>query len=192
MVESRFSSGQHWRPPDLGLVEMKNSTNNICVLITLAGTFLFGASVWAEEVDVDAAIKAGFEAFNRGDVVAAMMHYENAANAGSADGQARLAWVLDQSEQNDDAVRWYRASAEQGHAAGYFGLGEMYAKGEGIEQDGAKAVENFTLAAENGHAQAMSVLVTGYKNGELGLEVDLAKADYWGRMLRQQQAVKEE
>ncbi|MDH3860885.1 MAG: hypothetical protein OEU53_04210, partial [Gammaproteobacteria bacterium] len=75
---------------------MKNSTNNICVLITLAGTFLFGASVWAEEVDVDAAIKAGFEAFNRGDVVAAMMHYENAAIAGSADGQARLAWVLDQ------------------------------------------------------------------------------------------------
>src|SRR5210317_1074162 len=184
MVESRFSSGQHWRPPDLGLVEMKNSTNNICVLITLAGTFLFGASVWAEEVDVDAAIKAGFEAFNRGDVVAAMMHYENAANAGSADGQARLAWVLDQSEQNDDAVRWYRASAEQGHAAGYFGLGEMYAKGEGVEQDEAKAVENFTRAAENGHAQAMSVLISAYEQGGVGLETDPTRAAHWRNALQ--------
>jgi TPR repeat protein len=164
---------------------MKNSTNNICVLITLAGTFLFGASVWAEEVDVDAAIKAGFEAFNRGDVVAAMMHYENAANAGSADGQARLAWVLDQSEQNDDAVRWYRASAEQGHAAGYFGLGEMYAKGEGVAVDNAKAVENFTLAAENGHAQAMRVLVSAYENGGLGLATDPAKAVHWRNALQE-------
>ena len=58
MIKSRFSAGQHGRPADFELVEMKNSTNNICVLITLAATFLVGTSVLAEEVDVDAAIKA--------------------------------------------------------------------------------------------------------------------------------------
>ena len=163
---------------------MKNSTNNIRVLLTIAGTLLYSASVWAEQSDVDAAIEAGFKAFNRGDVVAAMMHYENAANAGSADAQARLAWILDQSEQNEEAVRWYRTSAEQGHAAGYFGLGEMYAKGEGVEQDEAKAVENFTRAAENGHAQAMSVLISAYEQGGLGLETDPTKAAHWHNALQ--------
>jgi hypothetical protein len=183
MIKSRFSAGQHGRPADFELVEMKNSTNNICVLITFAATFFVGTSVLAEKVDVDAAIKAGFEAYNRGDVVAAMMHYENAANAGSADGQARLAWVLDQSEQNEDAVRWYRAAAEQGYANGYFGLGEMYAKGEGVEQDDTKAVENFRLAAENGHAQAHRVLINAYTRGLFGLKVDAAMAAEWQALL---------
>lgn len=135
--------------------------------------------MWAEQSDVDAAIDAGFEAYNRGDVVAAMGHYETAANAGSAEGQARLAWVLDQSEQNEDAVRWYRASAEQGHAEGYFGLGGMYAKGEGVEQDDAVAIENFRLAARNGHAQAHRVLINAYTRGVFGLPVDAAKAEEW-------------
>jgi TPR repeat protein len=166
---------------------MKNSTSILCAVLAIAS-----GRVSAQDVDVDSEIASGFEAYNRGDVVAAMMHYENAANAGSADGQARLAWVLDQSEQNEDAVRWYRAAAEQGYPDGYYGLGEMYAKGEGVEQDGEKAVENFTLAAENGHAQAMRVLISAYEKGELGLEADSVRADYWARMLRQQQAAKEE
>jgi TPR repeat protein len=61
-------------------------------------------------------------AFQRGDIVAAMGHYTMAADAGSAEGQARLAWILDQSEQNEEAVKWYRASADQGHSGGQYAV----------------------------------------------------------------------
>ena len=157
---------------------MRHSTITLCAVLALAV-----AQLSAEDVDVDSEIAAGFEAYNRGDVVAAMMHYETAANAGSADAQARLGWVLDQAEQNEDAVKWYRASAEQGHGAGYFGLGEMYAKGEGVDKDEAAAAENFMLAARKGHAQATRVLVNAYENGLFGLAADAEKAAYWQRQL---------
>lgn len=157
---------------------MKYSTISLWAVLALAV-----AQVSAEDVDVDSEIEAGFVAYNRGDVVAAMTHYETAANAGSADAMARLGWVLDQSELNEDAVKWYRASAEQGHGAGYFGLGEMYAKGEGVDKDEAVAVENFTLAAEKGHAQATRVLINAYENGLFGLAADAEKVAYWQRQL---------
>lgn len=169
------------RPAVPGRVTMRHSTITICAVLAL-----FAAQLYAEDVDVESEIEAGRVAFNRGDVVAAMMHYETAANAGSADAMARLAWILDQSEQNEDAVKWYRASAEQGHAGGYFGLGEMYAKGEGVTEDDAQALEYFMRAAENGHAQAMAVLASAYEKGELGVEADAAKAAQWRDALQQQ------
>jgi TPR repeat protein len=127
--------------------------------------------------DVQAEIDAGFVAFQRGDIVAAIGHYQAAADTGSAEGQARLAWILDQSEQNEEAVKWYRAAADQDHAGGQYGLGEMYAKGEGVEKDESMAVELFALAADNGHGQAQRVLINAYRKGLFGLQLDAAKAD---------------
>ena len=73
--------------------------------------------------DPQAEIDAGFVAFQRGDIVAAINHYTTAAESGSADGQARLAWIMDQSEQNEDAVKWYQAAADQDHADGQYRSG---------------------------------------------------------------------
>ena len=73
----------------------------------------------------------------------------------------------------------YRASAEQGHPAGQFGLGEMYAKGEGVERDFDAAVEWFMMAAVGGHAQARRVLASAYETGDLGRDVDPAEALRW-------------
>ena len=67
------------------------------------------------------------------------------------------------------------ASADQGHSGGQYGLGEMYAKGEGVEKDESLAVEYFVLAADNGHAQSQRVLINAYEKGLLGLTVDLGK-----------------
>ena len=36
------------------------------------------------------------------------------------------------SEDDAEAVRWYRLAAEQGHASAQFNLGVMYARGEGV------------------------------------------------------------
>jgi TPR repeat protein len=138
--------------------------------------------------DPQAEIDAGFVAFQRGDIVAAINHYTTAAESGSADGQARLAWILDQSEQNEDAVKWYQAAADQDHADGQYGLGEMYAKGEGVEKDEAVAVEYFVQAADNGHEQARRVLINAYNKGLFGLQADPAKAAEMQRRLDARQA----
>jgi TPR repeat protein len=55
------------------------------------------------------------------------------------------------TEQNDtEAVRWYRASAEQGYAEAQFNLGEMYEEGRGVARDIAEALEWYKKACENG------------------------------------------
>jgi len=128
-------------------------------------------------------LRAGIDAFNQGDVVAAMALYRVAADAGLAEAQVRLAYILDYSEDDVGAVTWYRAAAEQGNADGQIGLGEMYAKGEGTERDLEKAVEYIELAAESGHQRAIRVLSQAYENGGLGLQADPERAAYWKKRL---------
>ena len=129
--------------------------------------------------DPDADLAAGNDAFNRGDLIGAMAAYEAAAESGSAEAQVRLAYILDQAEENEPAVRWYRAAAEQGHPEGLAGLAEMYSKGEGIDKDDTEALRLFEAAAEAGHQGSMRVLAAAYEKGQLGLTPDTARAAYW-------------
>jgi len=154
---------------------MKNlirNTRNSLLLMVLLGLC---TPVMADDASIEADVQAGIDAYDRGDLMAAMSHYGKAADAGSALAQARLAWIHDLSEDNAAAVEWYRASAEQGHPDGQYGLGEMYAKGEGVEKNPNEALLWFTRAAENGHAQAQRVLISAYENGLLGLTADPVK-----------------
>jgi len=150
-----------------------------CRVIGLLALVCCAPVALAQSVDIDAEIRAGDDAFNSNDVIGAMRHYGNAAEAGSPDAQAKLAAIYDWSEQDDEALALYRTSAEQGHPAGQFGLGEMYAKGEGVERDFDTAVEWFMMAAVGGHAQAQRVLANAYETGELGRDVDPAEALRW-------------
>ena len=56
------------------------------------------------------------------------------------------------SEDDVEAVRWYRMAAEQGDANAQFNLGVMYDNGEGVSEDDVEAVRWWRLAAEQGHA----------------------------------------
>jgi len=124
-------------------------------------------------------LQAGIDAFNRGDLPGAMALYEKAAEAGSPEAQARLAYLLDYAEDNEKAVFWYRAAAEQDYPDGIAGLAAMYAKGEGVAQDSRKARELFEKAGEAGHAGSIRVLIRAYEKGELDLEKDPAQVAYW-------------
>ena len=58
-------------------------------------------------------------------------------------------------EQDDEeAVRWFRGLAEQGHAEAQFVLGVMYDNGRGVRRDGAEALRWMRLAAAQGDADA--------------------------------------
>lgn len=144
--------------------------------------WITAASCWAlaaSAADPDAEMQAGLEAWQAGDMIGAMKHYHVAAEAGIALAQAKLGYIYDRSNDDDEAVRWYSAAAEQQHPDGEFGLGEMYSKGEGVDQDFDIAVEMYMRAAVGGHAQARRVLANAYEHGSLDREVSHAEALRW-------------
>ena len=121
----------------------------------------------------------GLAAYNRGDLPGALPLFRQAAEEGSSDAQAWLGYLLDLAEENAEAVRWYRASAEQGNGEGLAGLADMYAKGEGVDKDLTEARMLYEKAADAGHGRAARVLAHAYENGGLGVEPDAGKATYW-------------
>lgn len=114
--------------------------------------------------------RAGSEAYRSGDVVQAMAVLKKSADAGHAPSQALLAYILDKAEFNDEAFAYYRKAAAQGDPDGEFGLGSMYAAGEGVKRDTAEARKWITRAAEKSHASAINALAEAYIKGELGIE----------------------
>jgi uncharacterized protein len=121
----------------------------------------------------------GLASYNRGDLITAMAHYRKAASSGSLEAKVRLAWILDQSEDNAGALQLYTEAAEAGYAAGQHGLAEMYANGEGVRRDVRRAVKLFKAAADAGYLRSMEVLAAAYREGGLGLKPSLEQAAYW-------------
>lgn len=118
----------------------------------------------------DDEFRSGSDAFRRGDVVEAMAILKKPADAGYAPAQALLAYILDKAEFNDEAVAYYRKAAAQGDRDGEYGLGTMYASGEGVKRDPVEARNWITRAAEKGHANAINTLALAFINGDLGID----------------------
>lgn len=57
-----------------------------------------------------------------------------------------------------EAAEMFRRAAAQGHPVAQFNLGILYANGQGVEKDLAKAIEYMTLAAAQGVEQAKTSL----------------------------------
>lgn len=111
----------------------------------------------------------GERSYQRGDVVTAIASLRKAADAGHAKAQVLLAYIFDQSSFDEDAVRYYRMASDQGDADGTFGLAGMYAVGEGVARDEARARELYAKAAAGGHKAALEALAVAYAEGRLGL-----------------------
>lgn len=142
----------------------------------LLGSFAFASMAMAgAEQDTEQAEKE----FSRGDLIKAEELWRKAAKQGYAPAQLRLAYYLDKSEQDQEAVEWYRKAAEQGDAQGEYDLGTMYAAGEGVKKDLNQARIWIERAAQKDFLAAVSAMVDAYKNGGLGLPVDLEKSTYW-------------
>jgi len=151
-------------------------------LALIAGLAISAAAqpIFAED---EARLQEGQDAYTRGDLIGAVEIYTPLAEAGSAEAQTRLGWILDQAEDDEEAVRWYRAAADRQYAPGESGLAEMYAKGEGVDADPAKAVELFERAADNDHVPAIRILIDAYEKGHMGLQRDGDRASYWRQRL---------
>jgi len=65
---------------------------------------------------------------------------------------------------SDDFVKRVQKLAESGDAKAQFNLGQMYATGDGVPENTAKAAEWFEKAAAQGDADAQTVLAIMYRN----------------------------
>jgi uncharacterized protein len=137
---------------------------------SIALGMLLAAAVWAGPTEDFA---SGKSAYDRGDVRTAISFLRKSADQGHAPSQALLGQILDQAEQNEEAVKYFRLAADQSNADGYFGLATMYATGEGVPRDLGLAREWMTKAAEAGHSQAVQSMALAYMKGGL----DIAEPD---------------
>lgn len=71
-----------------------------------------------------------------------------------------------------------RERAQDGDPVAQFALGERFARGEGVDQDSARAAEWFRKAAEQGDAGAQLFLGNLYSSGD-GVAEDAAEAVRW-------------
>ncbi len=155
----------------------KMGTVNKPVLAVVVTLLLPGAAL-AQTSPIEAFNKAQYN-LNTGDVVAAMALFREAAEQNYAPAQARLAWILDGANRDEEAVKWYSKAAAQSNSEGQFGLAEMYIKGEGVETDLPLALDLITQAAEQDYKPAIRKLADAYEHGRHNLGKDYELAIKW-------------
>ncbi|MER9338258.1 sel1 repeat family protein [Mesorhizobium sp. M0293] len=81
-------------------------------------------------------------------------------------------------QDDAEAVKWYRLSADQGFAPAQNDLGTMYASGRGVPKDASDAAKWFQLAADRGFVPAQYNLAVMYETGH-GMPQDDVQALKW-------------
>ena len=121
----------------------------------------------------------GIAEFKNGNLIESMRLLEKSAEAGYAPAQVTLAYILDQSERNSEAFKWYQQAADANDAAGLLGLGGMYAKGEGTTADPQKAGRLIERSALQNHLPGMRAYAHALEYGQLGFVPDGSAAAEW-------------
>lgn len=169
---------------------------------------LVGAAFAGPEDDYN----QGMTRYRKGDIVESMLPLQKAADAGHAAAQAMYGYLLDISDFDDQAVVYYKKSADQGNPDGQYGYGVALLNGEGIAKDPAEAEKWIRKAADAGlegainqmaliflarndpamqeealnwinksvesnFVPAIQGLALAYREGKLGLPVDVKRAD---------------
>ena len=137
--------------------------------------YLFGLILASAALPAHATVKAGVDAWDRGDYAGAVAQWRAQAIAGDADAQFNLAqaYKLGRGVPADLKVAedWYRKAAAQGHIRAEDNLGlVMFQNG-----DRQKALPYIEKSANRGDPRAQYVLGTSLFNGDL-LKKDWVRA----------------
>lgn len=146
--------------------------NGIALLAVLAGP-------------AAADFKQGLEAYQSGNMPAALQAWLPDAEWGDANAQFNVGLVYSKGSETlprdySRAAEWYRKAAGQRMATAQFNLGVLYASGQGVEKDESKAAALYRQAAEQGLVDAANNLAAMYEQGE-GVDRNLAEAEKWYR-----------
>ena len=127
----------------------KSPVKKLILLVLPLLLFPVSTPVYADD------FQDGFDAYNRKDYKVAFEKWMPLAEQGDAYAQSNLGlmYANGQGVTQDDkeAVKWYRLSAEQGNALAQLKLGVMYDKGQGVIQDYVEAHKWFNIAGANGN-----------------------------------------
>ena len=102
------------------------------------------------------------------------------AEKGEAEAQYALGKHFIKEVEYKEAAKWLQLAADQGHAGGQLGLGQLLEVGQGVAKDEAKAAELFRKSAEQGNAAAQFSLASLYIKGA-GVPADVTEAIKWLR-----------
>jgi len=110
-----------------------------------------------------------------------------AASEGITDPNTQYSIGCDLHQQGyaNEAVRWCRLAAEQGHKLAQLTLGDCYSDGDGVPKDYTKAIEWFSRSAEQNLPEAQFALGGCYHNGN-GVLQDYKMAVKWYRRAAEQ------
>ena len=79
------------------------------------------------------------------------------------------------AKNSAEAAKWFRKSADQGHAPAQNSLGLCYRDGEGVVKDPVEGAKWITKSAKQGHAYAQHNLAALYQDG-VGVAKDQVEA----------------
>lgn len=89
-------------------------------------------------------------------------------------------YIEEDEERCEEAVKWFRLAADQGHADSQKNLGDMYEYGQYFPYDDEEAEKWYRLAAEQGNATAQNHLA------DLLVDHEQEQAEYWFRKAAEQ------
>ena len=69
----------------------------------------------------------------------------------SIPGQPNVRSTVGIPENSDEAAKWYRKAAEQGHVTAQYVMGKIFHSGKGVPKEQGEAVKWWRKAAEQGH-----------------------------------------
>lgn len=124
-------------------------------LILLILSFLFFSLSTPVYANLETDFQLGNEAYFKGDYKTAFDKWKPLAEKGYANVQHNLGlmYSMGQGVTQDDkeAVKWYRLSADQGQTFAQYNLGVLYGNGRGVPQDLIRAYKWFNIAEANGY-----------------------------------------
>jgi TPR repeat protein len=121
----------------------------------------------------------GETALLREDITEAAKYYRQAAEQNYAPAQVGLGELMHATQEFEEAVGWFIMASYQGDAVGAFDLGQAYAVGEGVEKNLEKALYWVKFSANKNYLSAVELMASAYKNGELGLPINIEQAKVW-------------
>lgn len=148
---------------------------SILIVAVIAVTTVFGQSA-------DQWLKQGNDFYEKKQFSKAVECYQQAAEAGSQEGQFNLGYALYNGEGIDKdyatAAMWFKRAARKGFAKAQYNLAYCYMYGRGVPIDYDKALRNLTDAANNGNQNAQLTLAECYEKGVLVMQ-DKKMSQLW-------------
>ncbi|OYY94292.1 MAG: hypothetical protein B7Y41_08210 [Hydrogenophilales bacterium 28-61-23] len=109
---------------------------------------------------------------------AAMTQAQRKARQGDSQAQYQLGWFHWQNAEYQQAYKWLKAAADQGHTEAEYLLGMAYLNGRGTVQNYRDAMAMFSKSALRGHMEAQYHLGIIYRDG-LSTPPDKESAYLW-------------